>query len=353
MDFDPKKNYYEILGVWEDANQDEIKKAFRKAAVKHHPDRGWDKAKFQEMNEAYQTLGDEKKRSQYDAYRKGGFWGFDGGQWGYDFGGFWGQWWFWGFDGVDLGDIFGSMFGGGFGWGQTQRNFSGEDIQIGITITFEESFLWTTKKVSYSRDSKIEWIDEHTCKNCHGKGKVARNMQTPFGMMQTQTVCPECSGVWRTYSKWGKDISSPFERQKEIVEVKIPEGINDGVYIKFAGKGNQWLNGQDGDLYIKIGITPSSMYERQGDNLYVKTNVTLFDLVLGWEVQISHPEGKLKIKIPKATQIWDMIKITGKWFGKTWIFGKKWDLYVIPKVEIPKKLSKDEEKLWSQLRWSK
>lgn len=349
MDFDPKKNYYEILGVWEDATQDDLKKAFRKAAVKHHPDRGGDKAKFQEMNEAYQILWDDKKRAQYDSYRKGGFWGFDGGQGWFDFGG---QGGFWGFDGVDLWDIFGSMFGGGFG-GQSQRSFSGEDIQIGITITFEESFLGVDKKVSYSRDTKIDWISEHTCKNCHGRGKVSKTIQTPFGMMQTQAACPECEGAGKTYTKDGRDVASPFESQKEVVEVHIPEGINDGVYIKFTGKGNQWLNGQDGDLYIKISIAASAFYERKWDNLYVKTSVTLFDLVLGGEVQINHPEGKLKIKIPKATQIGDMVKIAGKWFGKSGIFGKKWDLFVVPRVEIPKKLSKAEEKLWSELRDSK
>lgn len=168
--------------------------------------------------------------------------------------------------------------------------------------------------------------------------------------MQTQWVCPECSGIGRTYSKDGKTIESPFESQKEIVDVKIPEGINDGVYIKFAGKGNQGLNWEDWDLYIKIGIKPSPIYERNGDHIYIKTPVTLFDLVLGGEIEINHPEWKIKVKIPKATQIGDMVKIAGKWFGKSGIFAKKGDLYIIPKVEIPKKLSKDEEKLWSQLR---
>ncbi len=131
------------------------------------------------------------------------------------------------------------MFGGGFGGGQSQRDFSGDDIQIAITIDFDEAYLGTEKKVSYSRDKKIEGIDEVVCQNCHGRGKVARNMQTPFGMMQTQGACPECNGIGRTYKKDGKDIASPFEHQKEVVTVKIPEGINDGVFIKFTGKGNQ------------------------------------------------------------------------------------------------------------------
>ncbi len=350
MDFDPKKNYYEILGIPETATAEEAKKAFKKLAVKHHPDRGWDKAKFQEINEAFQTLGDEKKKAQYDAYRSWGFWWFGGGDgWFGGFGGGWFQWWF-DFWGVDLGDIFGNMFGGGFGGQQTRaESFSGEDIKVAITISFEEAFLGVAKKVAYTRKIKMSDIDEKQCSTCKGKGRVSRTVQTPFGMMQSQSACPDCGGIGTQYTKSGKHISSPFESKKETIEVKIPEGINDGVYIKFAGKGHQGLNGYDGDLYIKINIQTSDIYERKWDNLYIKVPVTIFDLVLGGEKQIQHPEGKLKVKIPKATQVWDMVKISGKGFGKGGIFTKKGDLYLIPKVEIPKKLSKEEEKLWKEL----
>lgn len=134
--------------------------------------------------------------------------------------------------------------------------------------------------------------------------------------MQSQGACPDCGGLGKTYTKDGKAITSPFEKRKDTIEVKIPEGINDGVYIKFAGKGNESLDGHDGDLYIKISITPSSIYERKGDNLYIKVPVSIFDLVLGGEHEISHPEGKLKVKIPKATQVGDMVKIASKGFGK-------------------------------------
>ena len=159
MDFDVKKNYYDILGVKEDASQEEIKKAFKKAAVKHHPDRGGDKKKFQEMNEAYQVIGDEKKKGQYDAYRKGGFSWFDG------------QGWFWWFGGggqsgvdfwdFDIGDIMGGIFGGGFGWWWRKKSTQGgEDIQVAIDIIFEESYLGVTKKVAYSRMKKVAGAEE-------------------------------------------------------------------------------------------------------------------------------------------------------------------------------------------------
>ncbi len=350
MDFDPKKNYYDILGIPETATPEEAKKAFKKLAVKHHPDRWWDKAKFQEINEAFQVLWDEKKKTQYDTYRKGGFWWFWWGQWWFDFWWFW--WWQWWFDfwWVDLGDIFGNMFWGGF-WGQQSRteSFSWEDIKVWIDISFEEWFLWVTKKIAYSRKIKMSDIQEKQCSTCKGQWRVTRAVQTPFGTMQSQSVCPDCGGIGHQYTKDGKLIQSPFENYKETIEVKIPEGINDGVYIKFAGKWHQGLNGYDWDLYIRINIKASSLYERKWDNLYIKIPVTIFDLVLGGEKQISHPEGKLKVKIPKATQVGDMVKISGKGFGKWGIFGKKWDLYLIPKVEIPKKLSKEQEKLWKEL----
>ena len=350
MDFDVKKDYYKILGIPETATAEEAKKAFKKLAVKHHPDRGWDKAKFQEINEAFQTLWDEKKKSQYDAYRSWGFWWFGGGQGGFDFGWFW--WWQGGFDfgWVDLWDIFGSVFGGWFGWWQWRsESFSGEDIKVSIEITFEEAFLWVTKKVAYNRKVKMSGIDEKQCSTCKWQGRVSRTVQTPFGMMQSQTVCPDCWWVWHQYTKNWKDVETPFENKKETIEVKIPEWINDGVYVKFAGKWHQWLNWYDWDLYIRINIQTSNIYQRKWDNLYIKIPVTIFDLVLWAEKQIQHPEWKLKVKIPKATQVGDMVKISGKGFWKSGIFGKKGDLYLIPKVEIPKKLSKEEEKLWKEL----
>ena len=350
MDFDVKKNYYDILGVKEDASQEEIKKAFKKAAVKHHPDRGGDKKKFQEMNEAYQVIGDEKKKGQYDAYRKGGFSWFDG------------QGWFWWFGGggqsgvdfwdFDIGDIMGGIFGGGFGWWWRKKSTQGgEDIQVAIDISFEESYLGVTKKVAYSRMKKVVGAEERTCETCHGHGSVVQQIQTPFGVMQSQWVCGRCGGSGIIYIKDGKPLANGWlEKTKETLEVKIPAAINTGAYIKFANKGNESSSHHVGDFYIQINVANSRLYERKGDNLYTKTNVSLFDMVLWWETAVDHPEGKLKIKVPKGTQIGDMIKISGKWFGSSGIFSKRGDLYVIPQVDIPKKLSKDQEKLWTELK---
>ena len=352
MDFDIKKNYYDILGVKEDASAEEIKKAFKKAAVKHHPDKAWwDKKKFQEINEAYQVIGDEKKKSQYDAYRKGGFdpsgFGWFGG--GSGFGG--GNVDFWDFD---IGDLMGGIFGGGFGGGRKKSTQWGEDIQVGIDISFEESYTGANKKISYSRMKRVAGVEEKTCDICKGRGSVAQHVQTPFGVMQCNVACNHCGGSGRLYTKDGRLLANGgLEKVKEIIDIQIPAAIKSGAYIKFASKGNESSAHHVWDLYIQINVVRSRLYDRKDDNLYTKASVNLFDMVLWWEITVDHPEGKLKIKVPKGTQIGDMIKISNKGFGSGGVFARKGDLYVIPQVEIPKKLSKEQEKLWSQLKTTK
>ncbi|HOG15156.1 MAG TPA: DnaJ C-terminal domain-containing protein [Candidatus Absconditabacterales bacterium] len=351
MDFDPKKNYYEILGVSEDATEDEIKKAFRKAAVKYHPDKaGGNKEKFQEVNEAHQILGDKQKRQQYDMFRKGGFGGFGGG----NFGGF--QTGGASFDFGDLGDIVGNIFGGGFGsFGGGGGPRSGEDLKKKITITFDESYLGVTKKISYTRKRVVEGAEAKTCDMCSGRGRVTKQVQSPFGVMQSQSTCPTCGGSGQQYFKDGKKLENGgLEEVKEILEVKIPAGINHGAYLKYSNKGDDGQNGMPtGDLYIQINVSENPNYIRKGDHIYVNQEVTIYDLVLGGEYEILHPSGKIRIKIPKGTQLDEQIKISGKGFGSGGIFAKKGDLFVVPKLKIPKRLSKEQEVLWKKLQESK
>ncbi len=349
MDFDPKKNYYEILGVAEDATPDEIKKTFRKAAVQHHPDRWGSKEKFQEVNEAYQVLSDEKKRQQYDMYRKGWF-----GAGGFDFGGFWGggaQFDFWGFG--DIGDLLGGMFGGGF-WGttRTRRQTKGEDLEKQIEISFEESYLGVKKKIAYTRHIRAEGIIEEACSQCQGTGRVTQQAQTPFGVFQTQAACPHCSGFWKIYKKDGKQVQNGgLEPHKETLDLEIPAGIKSGSYLKYAEKGSEAMGGvPTGDLYIKIIVAESEKYQRKTDDLRVKAEVSLFDVVLGGEVEVSHPEGKIKVKIPKGTQIWQKVRVAGKGFWESGLFKHKGDMIVELQIPIPKKLSKEQEKLWKELQ---
>ena len=352
MDFDPKKNYYDILWVSESASIEEIKKAFRKLAIKHHPDRWWSKEKFQEINEAYQVLSDEKKRGQYDAFRKWWFTGWFGWwNWWFDF---WNFWWFggfWGWEGVDfdIGDLLGWIFGW-FGWWNKVRKW--EDLKKIIEITFEDSYLWCEKKISYTRLKKVEWAVEEVCPNCNGRWKVSQQVQTPLWVMQSSTACRQCGGIWKIYKKGWRTLENGWlEEEMETIEIKIPAWIKEDAYMKYSWKWNAWIwNAPDGDLYLKIRIIPNNKYRREWNDLYVKASVSVFDLVLWWEVEVSHPEWKLKVKIPKWTQVWDRIRISGRWFGEKWLFKSKWDMIVETDVSIPKKLSKDEEILWKKLR---
>lgn len=350
-DFDHKKDYYKDLGVSEDASVDEIKRAFKKLAVKYHPDKpGGDKSKFQEVNEAHGILSDEKKKWQYDAMRKG--W-YSGMWWGwYDFG--WFQWGWFDFGGVDLGDLVGNMFWGGFwwGWSRSRKASKWEDIKHQLNITFEESFLGTEKRIEYTRYQRAKWVTETTCSECNGSGSRTQQVQTPFGVMQSQQTCNKCNWIWKIYEKDGKELpNGGLEQHKETLEVNIPTGIKDDVYIKYQNKWHAGLGDvPEGDLYIKINIIASNVFERKGNDIYVKKELTIYDLVLGGETEIPHPQWKLKVKIPKGTQIGDLIKIAWKGFEESGFFSKKGNLYIDPEIHIPKRLSKEQEKLWKELK---
>jgi molecular chaperone DnaJ len=243
------------------------------------------------------------------------------------------------------------FFGWWMWWGRRAKNTNGEDIKIAINITFEESYLWTTKKIAYDRLTKVKWSEEKKCEACNGRWAVTQQAHTPFGVMQTQVVCPKCWWTGHTYTKDGKKLENWWlEKNRETIEIKIPEWIKEWSYIKYANRWHEDSNNTSWDLYIRIDIQKSKIYERKWDNLYTSVDVSLFDMVLWWEVSANHPSGKIKVKIPKGTQIGDMIKIWSKWFWHGWMFAKKWDMFLIPKVDIPKKLSKEQEKLRNELK---
>jgi molecular chaperone DnaJ len=173
-----------------------------------------------------------------------------------------------------------------------------------------------------------------------------------FGTFQTQVACPTCHGYGKIFTKDGKTLGNGgLEEQKEVIEIKIPAGIKDDAYIKYPSKGNAGLGGApEGDLFLKIRVLPSSKYRRQENDLYVKAEISLFDVVLGGEIEIPHPEGKMTVKVPKGTQIGDKIKVSGKGFGTKGLFQSKGDVFIETKISIPKKLSKEEEKLWKELQ---
>lgn len=353
MDFDVKKDYYKILDVQEWASEEEIKKAFRKLAMKYHPDKWWDQEKFKEINEAYQVVWDPQKRRQYDAYRK---WWFS---W-FDFGGWWFSWWGQ-FDVWDIFDIFWDFFGWATTWWYSKRRSRWEDLSINITISFEESYKWLNKEVSYTRmihctSCSWSWLDKDsqkvTCNVCKWKWVVTSVQRTAFGMMQVQTACTSCWWKWYSDSKpCQKCIWSWLERKEEKIKISIPSGVNNQDQIKIPWMWNYWKNWWDAwDLYLKIYISSGSKYKRNWNDIIYEAEISIYDAVLWTELQVDHPEWKIKVKVPKWLQMWEVIKISWKWFGKSWILSKKWDFIVAPKISIPKKMSKEEEKLWNDLK---
>ncbi len=351
-----QKDYYKLLGVDESASADEIKKAFKKLAVQHHPDKKWgNKEKFQEINEAYQTLGDAGKKQQYDTYRKS-WYGGDFNSYSSGAGGFWGGGFGWGGFDVDLWDIVWDIFGwfGGFGGGGSPRNRvrKGDDIKQSLTIDFKEAYLGTEKRIRYHRWKMADDVEQTQCSTCKGQGKVLQHAQTPFGVMQIQNTCPTCGGSGVIYTKDGKELHGDgMEKVTEELDIKVPAGINDGVYLKYGGRWNAGFHGgPEWDLFLKIIIKKSDVWERKEKDLYVKVPVTIFDLVLWGTVEVPHPEGSMEVKIPKGTQLTDLVKVNNKGFWATGVFSSRGEMYIVPQLHIPKKLSKEEEKLWDELK---
>ena len=334
-----KRDYYEVLGVSKGASDAEIKKAYRKLAMKYHPDYNpGDKdaeAKFKEINEANEVLSDPKKRQLYDQY---GFAGVDptyaaqngGGPGG--FGGFGG-------DGVDLGDIFGDIFGGGFGGfgGSTRSNPNaprkGHDIQANVILTFEEAAHGCAKKVTLNR--------QQTCPDCGGRGFVIRQQRTPFGVMQTQQPCSRCGGK-------GKLVKNPCKvchgsgkvATKKTLEVSIPMGIDDDQSFALRGMGDAGANGgPSGDVIVMVTVRPSEVFQRDGYDVWVTVPITYSQAVLGDSVTVPSIDGKVEYTVPEGTQSGTTFRLRGK--GIQYLNGRgRGDMYVKCEVEIPKKLNK-------------
>lgn len=353
LDFDPKKNYYDILWLSEDASADDIKKAYRKLAMQYHPDRNkGDKAaeeKFKEVNEANEVLSNEQKKQQYDAFRKG--WGAFGGFWGFGGGGFGGGTTV---DFGDLGDLLGGFFGGWFGWGfwgGRRGPERGDDLLLQLTVSFEDAYHGTKKEVSYSRLVMAAGVESKTCPTCNGRGVVLQQTRTPLGMMQTQSACPTCHGTGVEYFKDGKKLEGAgMEKKQQTVNVTIPAWIKSWSKIRYPGMGNDGaFGGESGDLYVKVVIKQSDIRRRDDDNLLVDAEISIFEAVLGGELTVQHPDGPLTVKIPKGLQVGEYIRVSNKGFGEKKLLSSKGDLIVMPKIKIPKRLSKEEEKLRKEL----
>lgn len=357
------KDYYEILGVKKGATNDEIKTAFRKLAHKYHPDKeGGDEAKFKEINEAYQVLGNEKKRQQYDQFgstfdQQGGFggnmnWedfmrqargGFGGGNMGgFDFGG------------IDLGDIFGDIFGFGGGGRRAERKARGQDIQVDMTISLAEASTGVKKEIELFKNIKCPHCHGElaepgtkveTCSTCKGQGQVIKVQRTFIGNIQTSAICPDCQGLGKKINELCHECRGQgVVKEKEKLEINIPAGIEDGVAIRYSGKGQAGAKGATaGDLYVRVRVQTDKRFERRGDDLITKKKISFVQATLGDKIEVETLEGLVDLKIPAGTQPGTRFRLKNK--GMTRFERRdQGDLYVEVDVEIPTRISRAQRK---------
>lgn len=354
-----KRDYYEVLGVDKSATPDAIKKAYRKLAMQYHPDRNpGDKTaeeKFKEINEAYEVLGNEDKRAQYDRY---GHAAFEQGAGGSGFDGFSG---FTGFSGGDYSDIFGdifNMFGGGgsssYSSGSAKNGpRKGSDLRVNINITFEEAAFGCEKKIKLTRKETCTecggsgakpGTSAKTCDKCGGTGQMRVTQKSILGMMQTVRTCDKCGGS-------GQIIETPCEKcggsgtEKNVrsITVKIPAGVDTGSVLPLRGEGNAGeRGGKNGDVYIVINVKPHEIFEREGYDVYLETPISFVDATLGCELKIPTLEGNVKLKVPEGTQSGTVFKLKNKGITNLNGYGKG-DEYVKVNVEIPKKLNSKQK----------
>lgn len=346
------KDYYQILGVEKSASKDEIKKAFRAKAHQYHPDKGGDEAKFKEINEAYQVLGDETKRKQYDQYGQtfDGAGGFPGGG---GFGGF-GQ----GVNFEDLGDIFGDMFGaagfGGFGGrGRAQR---GEDVLVDVNLTFHESVFGVEKEVTLTKNNVCDrcagigaepGTKLKTCPTCNGQGFTTKVQRTMLGAMQVRNACTDCHGKGEIpETNCSECHGAGTVYGKKTLKIDIPAGVEDGNRIRVRGEGEAIGAGEPGDLYLRLHVQADDRFERDGRDLYTSKEIGFTQAALGDEVEVDTVDGKVKLKIPAGTQSGDKLRLKNKGVPEG---GWRGDMYVVIHVKTPKKLSREQKRMLDEL----
>lgn len=339
-------DYYSILGVSREATADEIKKAFRKLAHEHHPDKGGTDVKFKKINEAYQILSDPEKRRRYDQFGSaeeapvsGGFHGFGGQNINFDFGGF-----------EDLGDIFSSFgFGGGRGFKTrtSQKQNRGSDIQIKLDLTLLDVLTGLKRSLEISRDAPC--ADCHgtgaknkkmkICPTCDGTGVIIERHKSFFGLLENRRACSTCHGRGQVPEQnCGQCHGAGLEHQRQKVEVAIPSGIADGQTIRYAGLGNAILNGVSGDLLVTVGVIPDKRFNRDGLNLKTEKVASLPLLFLGGEVTIETLTGPLKLKIPPQTLSGAIFRLKEQGLPK--LNSKtRGDMYILIKLAWPKKIT--------------
>ena len=356
------KDYYKILGVDKNATADDVKKAFKKSAMQHHPDRpGGNEAKFKEVNEAYQVLSDAEKRKRYDQFgsdfeQQGGFGGGMNwedvmrqarGQGGSGFGGDFG----------DLGDIFGDFFGGSQRGGRAQAR--GRDIQVDVEIDFKDAAFGIEKEMSLRKQSKCDVcggtggepgskID--TCATCGGRGQLTQTQRTFLGAIQTVVSCNDCYGTGKKPSKKCKHCDgSGVATKTSNIKIKIPAGIDNNQSIRLEGHGEAAPHGGiSGDLYVRVHVKPLKGFARSGFDVYTEKEISYPQAVLGYTIIVETLDGELKLVVPEGTESGQLIRIKGSGI-KHLERNARGDHYVKIKIRVPKKVSREVRKKLEEL----
>lgn len=349
-----KRDYYDVLGVSKSASKDEIKKAYRKMAIKYHPDKNPDdkeaEEKFKEAAEAYEVLSNDEKKQRYDQFGHqglGGSGGFGGG-------------------GMNMEDIFsqfGDIFGGGggspfesfFGGGGRsggRRTRKGTNLRIKLKLNLKEIAEGVEKKIKVNRLVVDPNTTFKTCSTCNGTGQVRKVMNTMLGQMVSTTTCPTCGGAGQTVDKRGSGTDSMgMSRKEEVISIKIPQGVAEGMQLSMSGKGNEVPGGVPGDLLIVVEEAEDDQLKRDGNNVIYELFVSFVDAALGTSVEVPTITGKAKIKIEPGTQSGKILRLRGKGVRDVDGYGVG-DQLIHVNVWTPKTLSKDETRILEELRGS-
>lgn len=346
-----KRDYYEVLGLSKGATKEEIKKAYRKLALKYHPDKNPDnteaEAKFKEAAEAYEILSNDQKKAKYDQFGHnafnggGGFGGGAGGSMSMD----------------DIFSQFGDIFGGAFGFGgQAQgggggRRTRGTNLRIKVKLTLEEIAEGCTKKVKVNKLVQAPGAKYGTCQQCRGTGQVTRIMNTILGQMQSATTCPSCHGTGKTIESKPKDAdANGLKREEEVIEINIPAGVEEGMQLSLSGKGNAApMGGIPGDLLVVIEEQAHEFLKRDGSNLHYDCYVSFIDATLGGQVEVPMVSSKARIKIEPGTQSGKLLRLRGKGLPDVNGYGRG-DLIINISVWTPQDLNEEERILLEKLR---
>lgn len=347
-----KQDYYEVLGISKSASAAEIKKAYRKKAIKYHPDKNPDdasaEAKFKEAAEAYEILSDENKKARYDQYGHAAFDGPQGGGFG---GG--------GMNMEDIfsqfGDIFGGGFGGGFGGfgggGSRQARVKGSNLRIRVRLTLEEIAKGVEKKVKVRRKVQADGVSYKTCATCNGSGQQMRVTNTILGRMQTATTCSSCQGAGETISsKPNGSDSQGLVVKEETVSIQIPAGVTEGVQLKVGGKGNEapGKNSISGDLLVVIEEIAHENLKREGTNIHYDLYINVSEAILGTAKEVETVTGKVKIKIDSGTQSGKILRLKGKGLPSIERYGTG-DFLIHVNVWTPQELTKEQRQFFEKM----